>query len=81
MASQSVDFLPDKPYVFLTPRSTNHKEDDIIKAYLHELKIAYKVIAGHPDVLEEYKAALSAAKHSEPRQTEQSNVSISLSST
>jgi hypothetical protein len=43
MASNSVDFLSYKPHV--TPASsTNHKED-IIKARLHELKIAYQIIA------------------------------------
>jgi hypothetical protein len=52
MASQSVDFLSDKPCVSPTS-STNHKED-IIRAYLQELKIAYKVMAGHPDALNEF---------------------------
>jgi hypothetical protein len=52
MADSSVDLLADKGYA-LSPRSTNHKED-VIKGYLHELKIAYKVMAGHPDVLIEF---------------------------
>jgi hypothetical protein len=56
MANGSVDFLADKPSA-LSPRSTNHKED-IIKGYLHELKIAYKVMAGHPDVLSEFICAV-----------------------
>jgi hypothetical protein len=58
MANGSVDFLSDKPSsLTLSPRSTYHKED-IIKGYLHELKIAYTVMSRHPKVLSEYKEAV-----------------------
>jgi hypothetical protein len=71
MVSNSVDFLSDKPYVSLAPRSTNHKED-IIKGYLHELKIAYKVMSRHPVVLNEFvRAVKGGANHPEPRSFEE----------
>jgi hypothetical protein len=56
MVNDYVDFPSDKPSA-LSPRSTNHKED-IIKGYLHELKIAYLIMAGHPNVLNEFKIAV-----------------------
>lgn len=73
MARQSVDFLSDKPYVFLTPRSTNHKED-IIKGYLHELKIAYEVMAKYPNVLNDFKNAVKMGANPPEQQRNQNEV-------
>jgi hypothetical protein len=56
MVNNTADILSYKDHV-LSPRSTNHKVD-IIKGYLHELKIAYQVMAGHPDVLSEFIRAV-----------------------
>jgi hypothetical protein len=56
MASQSVDFLSDKPYVAPAASSTNQVAD-MLKA-CHELKIAMTIMRKHPDVLNEFVCAV-----------------------
>jgi hypothetical protein len=54
MAENSFYNLSHKPSV-----STNDKAD-IIAARLRELKIAYRIMLGHPDVLLEFKNAVKS---------------------
>jgi hypothetical protein len=62
MVNNSVDFLSDKPYVSLAS-STIHKED-IIKARLHELKIAYKILIKCEHCRDEFiRAVKGGANH------------------
>jgi hypothetical protein len=57
MADNSIDYLPYK--------SSTNATADIIKERLFELKLALQIMAGHPDILAEYKAVLSTAKCSQ----------------
>jgi hypothetical protein len=44
---------------------SDNDKTDIIQTELKQFSIALQIMAKHPDVLSEYKAVLSAAKHSE----------------
>jgi hypothetical protein len=68
MANDTVDFLSDKGYA-LSPRSTNHKED-LAKQIFQEYKIALQIMAGHPDVLNEFVCAVKGGvNHPAPKPT------------
>jgi hypothetical protein len=67
MAENSLYTLSDKPYVS-PPNSTNHNAE-IMKG-LHELKIAFRVMSGHPEILQEFKrAVVGGANHPAVRPT------------
>jgi hypothetical protein len=54
MANRSVDFVSDKPSsLALSSRSTINYTADMLKA-CHELKIAYRIMSRHPDILNEF---------------------------
>jgi hypothetical protein len=63
MASNSVDFLPYKS-------STNHKED-VIKARLHELKIAYQILAQCEHCKNAFKTAVKMGANPPEQQKNQ----------
>jgi hypothetical protein len=77
MANNSVDNLSYKLHISPAASSTNHKED-IIKARLHELKIAYCIMASHPEILNEFKNAVKMGANpptaEEPRCIHQSSL-------
>jgi hypothetical protein len=82
MDNRSVDNLSYKLHISPAASSTNYVAD-MLKA-CHELKIAYKVMKEHPDVLNEFVRAVKGGANlpaPEPTAPVEEHVYISFSNT